>query len=155
MRIKSNSARRPAKLRSLTAQFDALLARMQTSEVRKGMKNAFGAASAGGPKTDVPPTRAYLADEALRATDLGRAESEPIIEHVFDQIIKRLQKGEKIQIPGFGLFHTSPRRSSSKHGRRKTANKRTVRSERVARFEPSEDLTRFINAGDSTSDSEV
>ncbi len=47
-------------------------------------------------------TKADLIEEVLRVTELPRKESESIVETIFDSIIESLQKGDKIEIRGFG-----------------------------------------------------
>jgi len=55
-------------------------------------------------------TKADLIEEVLNVTELPRKESETIVETIFDNIIAALQKGEKIEIRGFGSFRTRERR---------------------------------------------
>src|SRR5437879_12596139 len=55
-------------------------------------------------------TKADLIEEVLNITELPRKESETIVETIFDSIIGALQKGEKIEIRGFGSFRTRERR---------------------------------------------
>jgi len=66
-------------------------------------------------------TKADLIEEVLRITELPRKESETIVETIFDSIIASLQKGDKIEIRGFGSFRTRPRRGrigQSQNGRK-------------------------------------
>ncbi len=53
-------------------------------------------------------TKADLIEEVLRVTELPRKESETIVETIFDSIIDALQKGDKIEIRGFGSFPHAP-----------------------------------------------
>ena len=55
-------------------------------------------------------TKADLIEEVLNVTELPREESETIVETIFESIIAALQKGEKIEIRGFGSFRTRERR---------------------------------------------
>ncbi len=55
-------------------------------------------------------TKADLIEEVLRITELPRKESETIVETIFESIIDALQKGDKIEIRGFGSFRTRQRR---------------------------------------------
>ena len=55
-------------------------------------------------------TKADLIEEVLKVTELPRKESETIVETIFDSIIEAIQKGEKIEIRGFGSFRTRQRR---------------------------------------------
>ena len=55
-------------------------------------------------------TKADLIEEVLKVTELPRKESETIVETIFDSTIEAIQKGEKIEIRGFGSFRTRQRR---------------------------------------------
>jgi integration host factor subunit beta len=100
-------------------------------------------------------TKADLIEEVLNVTELPRKESETIVETIFDSIIAALQKGEKIEIRGFGSFRTRERRG--RVGRNpKTGEKVEVRAKKIPYFKPSKELKDFVNnaaahsaAGDS------
>jgi integration host factor subunit beta len=49
-------------------------------------------------------TKAELVDEVARTSDLTRKHSEVIVDAVFSSIIDALQKGDKIELRGFGSF---------------------------------------------------
>ena len=89
-------------------------------------------------------TKADLIEEVLRITELPRKESETIVETIFDSIIVSLQKGEKIEIRGFGSFRTRPRRG--RVGRNpKTGEKVEVPAKKIPFFKPSKELKDFVN----------
>src|SRR5437588_11224189 len=100
-------------------------------------------------------TNADFIEEVLNVTDLPRKESETIVETIFDSIIATLQKGEKIEIRGFGSFRTRERRG--RVGRNpKTGEKVEVPAKKIPYFKPSKELKDFVNnaaahsaAGDS------
>lgn len=100
-------------------------------------------------------TKADLIEEVLNVTELPRKESETIVETIFDSIIAALQKGEKIEIRGFGSFRTRERRG--RMGRNpKTGEKVEVPAKKIPYFKPSKELKDFVNnaaahsaAGDS------
>jgi len=100
-------------------------------------------------------TKADLIEEVLNVTELPRKESETIVETIFESIIGALQKGEKIEIRGFGSFCTRERRG--RVGRNpKTGEKVEVRAKKIPYFKPSKELKDFVNnaaahsaAGDS------
>jgi integration host factor subunit beta len=100
-------------------------------------------------------TKADLIEEVLNVTELPRKESETIVETIFDNIIAALQKGEKIEIRGFGSFRTRERRG--RVGRNpKTGEKVEVPAKKIPFFKPSKELKDFVNnavahsaAGDS------
>src|SRR3989441_6360603 len=90
-------------------------------------------------------TKADLIEEVLRVTELPRKESESIVETIFDSIIESLQKGDKIEIRGFGSFRTRQRRGRT--GRNpKTGEKVDVPAKRIPFFKPSKELKDFVNA---------
>ena len=89
-------------------------------------------------------TKADLIEEVLRVTELPRKESETIVETIFDSIIGSLQKGQKIEIRGFGSFRTRERRG--RIGRNpKTGAKVEVPAKKIPFFKPSKELKDFVN----------
>jgi integration host factor subunit beta len=89
-------------------------------------------------------TKADLIEEVLNITELPRKESETIVETIFDNIIQALQKGEKIEIRGFGSFRTRERRG--RVGRNpKTGEKVEVPAKKIPFFKPSKELIDFVN----------
>src|SRR6201988_3563457 len=60
--------------------------------------------------TDSTVTKADLVEEVVRVTELPRKESEAVVETIFESIIGALQGGDRIEIRGFGSFHTRQRR---------------------------------------------
>jgi integration host factor subunit beta len=93
---------------------------------------------------DITMTKADLVEEVIRVTELGRKESEAIVETIFDSIIQALQTGDKIEIRGFGSFRTRQRRG--RIGRNpKTGAKVEVPPKRIPFFKPSKELKDFVN----------
>src|SRR5215468_4112988 len=89
-------------------------------------------------------TKADLIEEVLKVTELPRKESEIIVETIFDSIIEAIQKGEKIEIRGFGSFRTRERRG--RVGRNpKTGEKVEVPAKKIPYFKPSKELKDFVN----------
>ena len=89
-------------------------------------------------------TKADLIEEVLRITELPRKESETIVETIFDSIIGSLQKGQKIEIRGFGSFRTRERRG--RVGRNpKTGAKVEVPAKKIPFFKPSKELKDYVN----------
>ena len=99
-------------------------------------------------------TKADLIEEVLRVTELPRKESETIVETIFESIIDALQKGDKIEIRGFGSFRTRQRRG--RVGRNpKTGEKVEVPAKKIPFFKPSKELKDFVNtAGTQTEEQE-
>src|SRR5256714_4893281 len=95
-------------------------------------------------------TKADLIEEVLRVTELPRKESETIVETIFESIIEALQKGEKIEIRGFGSFRTRQRRG--RVGRNpKTGAKVEVPAKKIPFFKPSKELKDFVNTANGES----
>ena len=93
-------------------------------------------------------TKADLIEEVLRITELPRKESETIVETIFDSIIESLQKGQKIEIRGFGSFRTRERRG--RIGRNpKTGAKVEVPAKKIPFFKPSKELKDFVNTSEA------
>ena len=89
-------------------------------------------------------TKADLIEEVLRVTELPRKESETIVETIFESIIDALQKGDKIEIRGFGSFRTRQRRG--RVGRNpKTGAKVEVPPKKIPFFKPSKELKDLVN----------
>ena len=55
-------------------------------------------------------TRANLAGEVNQALGIPRKESDIIVCAIFDSIVRALRSGDKVEIRGFGSFHTRQRR---------------------------------------------
>jgi integration host factor subunit beta len=90
-------------------------------------------------------TKADLIEEVLRISELPRKESETIVETIFESIIDALQKGDKIEIRGFGSFRTRQRRG--RVGRNpKTGEKVEVPAKKIPFFKPSKELKDFVNS---------
>jgi integration host factor subunit beta len=92
-------------------------------------------------------TKADLIAEVERITELKRSESETIVETIFESIIEALQKGDKIEIRGFGSFRTRQRRG--RIGRNpKTGAKVEVPPKKIPFFKPSKELKDFVNSSE-------
>ena len=97
-------------------------------------------------------TKADLIEEVLRITELPRKESETIVETIFESIIASLQKGDKIEIRGFGSFRT--RQRQPRVGRNpKTGSRVDVPAKRIPYFKPSKELKDLVNAEQTASTS--
>jgi integration host factor subunit beta len=89
-------------------------------------------------------TKAELVEEVARTSDLTRKHSEVIVEAVFTSIIDALQKGDKIELRGFGSFRL--RRRGSRTGRNpKTGAGVVVPAKSVPHFKPGKELRELIN----------
>ena len=55
-------------------------------------------------------TRADLAGEVYQAIGIPLKESDIVVCAIFDSIVRALRSGDKVEIRGFGSFHTRQRR---------------------------------------------
>lgn len=91
-------------------------------------------------------TKAELIEEVSKVVEMTRKDSEEIVETIFDSIVGSLQKGEKIEIRGFGSFRT--RQRQPRVGRNpKTGTRVEVPSKRIPYFKPSKELRDLVNQG--------
>jgi integration host factor subunit beta len=89
-------------------------------------------------------TKAELVEEVSRVSDLTKKHSEVIVDTVFRSIIDALQKGEKIELRGFGSFRL--RQREPRKGRNpKTGARVDVPPKRVPYFKPGKELKDLIN----------
>jgi len=89
-------------------------------------------------------TKAELVEEVSRVSDLTRRHSEVIVDAVFASIVDALQRGDKIELRGFGSFRL--RRRESRNGRNpKTGEGVVVPAKSVPHFKPGKELRELIN----------
>jgi len=89
-------------------------------------------------------TKAELVEAVSRVSDLTRKHSEVIVEAVFTSIIDALQKGDKIELRGFGSFRL--RQREPRKGRNpKTGDKVDVPPKKVPYFKPGKELKDLLN----------
>jgi integration host factor subunit beta len=91
-------------------------------------------------------TKAELVDEVGQQVSLTRKHSEVIVDAVFSSIVEALQRGDKIELRGFGSFRVRRRRSRT--GRNpKTGQGVLVPAKSVPCFKPGKELRELINRG--------
>ena len=89
-------------------------------------------------------TKAELVDEVARAAELTKKDSEVVVEEVFRSIIDCLNKGEKIELRGFGSFRI--RNRGPRRGRNpKTGESVDIPAKAVPCFKPGKELKELIN----------
>jgi integration host factor subunit beta len=89
-------------------------------------------------------TKAELVDEVGREATLTRKHSEVIVDAVFSTIVEALQRGDKIELRGFGSFRV--RRRGSRTGRNpKTGQGVVVPAKKVPYFKPGKELRELLN----------
>jgi integration host factor subunit beta len=89
-------------------------------------------------------TKADLVEQVAGEADMTKKDAEQLVEIVFDSIVEALNKGEKIELRGFGSFRT--RQRGSRNGRNpKTGASVSIPAKRVAYFKPGKELKEVIN----------
>ena len=90
-------------------------------------------------------TKAQLIDEVARVADLSRKHAELIIDIFFQSIVNALERGEKIELRGFGSFRI--RQRNARQGRNpKTGETVSVPAKRIPYFKPGRELKELLNA---------
>lgn len=75
---------------------------------------------------------------------MTKKDAEQLVEIIFDSITASLNKGEKIELRGFGSFRVRER--NSRKGRNpKTGEAVDIPAKRVAYFKPGKELKELIN----------
>lgn len=89
-------------------------------------------------------TKAALVEAVARVSYLTRRHSEVVVETVLASITEALQRGEKVELRGFGSFRLRDR--EPRKGRNpRTGDKVEVPSKRVPYFKPGKALKNEIN----------
>jgi integration host factor subunit beta len=89
-------------------------------------------------------TKADLIDEVSSALNVTPKESAVIVQFILDSMVKALRRGEKIEIRGFGSFHTRQRQPRT--GRNpKTGQHVAVPAKTIPYFRPSKEVRALIN----------
>jgi integration host factor subunit beta len=93
-------------------------------------------------------TKAELVDEVALAANLTKKDSEVIVDEVFKNIIQALNRGEKIELRGFGSFRVRQRKA--RRGRNpKTGTPVDIPAKMVPYFKPGKELKELINPDDA------
>ena len=99
-------------------------------------------------------TKAELVEEVAKAADLTKKDSEVIVDEVFRNIILALNRGDNIELRGFGSFRV--RKRDARRGRNpKTGEPVDIPAKTVPYFKPGKELKELINGkqvGEDTDD---
>jgi integration host factor subunit beta len=90
-------------------------------------------------------TRADLTEEVYQAIGLPLKESDVVVCAIFDGIVRSLRSGDKVEIRGFGSFHTRQRRGRIGRNPR-TGAKVEVLPKRIPFFKPSKELRKLVDS---------
>ena len=89
-------------------------------------------------------TKAELVEAVSEVSELTRKHTEVIVDAVFSSIMDALQRGDKIELRGFGSFRV--RHRDSRTGRNpKTGVGVVVPAKAVPHFKPGKELRELIN----------
>lgn len=89
-------------------------------------------------------TKADLVETVAKEAEMTKKDAEQLVEIIFDSIVGTLNKGEKIELRGFGSFRVRER--DARKGRNpKTGEAVNIPAKRVAYFKPGKDLKELIN----------
>jgi integration host factor subunit beta len=89
-------------------------------------------------------TKADLVEKVAAEADMTKKDAEQLVEIIFESIVSTLNKGEKIELRGFGSFRV--RQRNARKGRNpKTGASVNIPAKRVAYFKPGKDLKEVIN----------
>lgn len=89
-------------------------------------------------------TKADLVEQVAGEAEMTKKDAEQLVEIIFDSIIGALNKGEKIELRGFGSFRVRER--DARKGRNpKTGTAVSIPAKRVAYFKPGKELKEVIN----------
>ncbi len=89
-------------------------------------------------------TKADLIKDVARAVEMSGKDAEVIVDTIFENIVKSLRGGDKIEIRGFGSFRT--RQRNARIGRNpKTGARVDVPAKKIPFFKPSKELKDLVN----------
>jgi integration host factor subunit beta len=88
-------------------------------------------------------TRADLTEQVYQAIEMPRKECDVVVCTIFDSIVRALRSGDKVEIRGFGRFHTRQRRARIGRNPR-TGARVEVPPKRIPFFKPSEELRKLV-----------
>lgn len=89
-------------------------------------------------------TKADIVEQVSVEAEMTKKDAEQLVEIVFDSIIEALNKGDKVELRGFGSFRT--RQRGARKGRNpKSGDSVEIPAKRVAYFKPGKELKEVIN----------
>ena len=84
-------------------------------------------------------TKGDLIERVATVAEVSQKEAAAIVERILDSIVHTLQRGDRVEIRGFGTFHTRPR--WPRLGRNpKTGARVEVPAKRIPFFRPGKEL---------------
>ena len=89
-------------------------------------------------------TKAELVEEVAKESGLTKKDAEVMVQTVLDSITNAIQRGEGVELRGFGSFRIRSR--SPRQGRNpKTGSNVSVAAKKVPHFKPGRELRDIVN----------
>ncbi len=89
-------------------------------------------------------TKMELIERIAQECDVTKKDAELAVNAIFNSIMEALDRGEKVELRGFGVFRV--REKAARIGRNpRTGEKVEVPSKRVPYFKPGRELKRAVN----------
>jgi len=88
-------------------------------------------------------TKANLIREVSRVLEIPRKEAEVIVERILDSMVHALDRGDKVEVRGFGSFRTRQRRARIWRNP-KTGVRVEVPAKRIPFFTPGKELRELV-----------
>jgi DNA-binding protein HU-beta len=88
--------------------------------------------------------KADIVDKIADTASLTKKQAAEAFDAVFDNIVKQLKKGERVQVPGFGSFSVS-KRAARKGRNPKTGETIKIKASKAARFKMGKELKESLN----------
>jgi len=89
-------------------------------------------------------TKAELVEEVAKESGLTKKDAEVMVQTVLDSITNAIQRGEGVELRGFGSFRIRSR--SPRQGRNpKTGSNVSVAAKKVPHFKPGRELRDLVN----------
>ena len=86
-----------------------------------------------------------LVNEVVNRTGLTKTKAEVAVETVFDSMKKALERGDRIELRGFGVFNVKPRKTGIGRNPR-TGAEVSIPPGKAVRFKPGKELQELPNA---------
>ena len=94
---------------------------------------------AAGPSKDNNMVKHDIVDEVVNRTGLSKTKAEIAVETVFETMKRSMERGERIELRGFGVFKIRPRKTGIGRNPR-TGEEVFIPPGKAVRFKPGKDL---------------
>ena len=82
-------------------------------------------------------TRADLTEEVHHAIETPLKESDAVVSAIFDSIVRALRTGDKVEIRGFGSFHTRQKtRAHRAQSKNRSPSRSAIEEDSLLQAEP-------------------